>query len=267
MRPSPISVCFESSCMRFSWLSRGKEMGEKGDTWCTAWFLSDGGKRRDAALLQETNRPASARLYIFRHSSQPSLSTSLVPSRSHPAAAQPLLATLFFYRYPGCRYFKGDVPATRMRPLVYRKLCEISWTDIDDGRCDRKGIANARIRVNYKMSSVWISPRDDFVKKRLWHSRYSDVIALFRVMHNRSRLSYVINKNIFYNWQVVSSKIIFFLIIIRICKEIKMHICVRGHILRNNNFIYFHEKCLEIYNFYSWHSFLYIIIQRFIYYF
>lgn len=70
---------------------------KKGDTWCTAWFLSDGGKRRDATLLQETNRPASARLYIFRHSSQPSLSTSLALSRSHPVVVQPLLATLFFY--------------------------------------------------------------------------------------------------------------------------------------------------------------------------
>lgn len=55
---------------------------------------------KDATPFQETNRPASVRLYIFRRSSKPPFDKSLAPPPLAPPRQSPL-ATLFFCRYPG----------------------------------------------------------------------------------------------------------------------------------------------------------------------
>lgn len=110
----------------------------------------------------------------------------------NPVAAQPLLATLFFYRYPRCRYFKGDV--SRMRPLVWTEDCvTFRGQAMTTMRCQGNRKRAKCIRVNYKMSFVQVSQRDDSVKRRLRHSRWSDVNTSFRAIDawSRSRVFYI----------------------------------------------------------------------------
>lgn len=145
-----------------------KRRRKKGDTWCTAWFLSDGGKRRDA--VPETNRPASVRLYIFRRSSQAPFDEESLPFLFCTRAANsPPLATLFFCRYPWCRYFKEGV-AIRMRPRVDRGLCARGQTlktgDVIPRESQTRVMHPCEFRVKISPVRVEMILRR-FLKKRL----------------------------------------------------------------------------------------------------
>lgn len=72
-----------------TWLPRGREGWEKGDTWCTAWFLSDGGKRRDAVPRNKSTR-VRARACTFPAAPLNLLSTDSPTPLSSPPSSRPL---------------------------------------------------------------------------------------------------------------------------------------------------------------------------------
>lgn len=92
---------------------------------------------KGATPFQETNRPASARLYIFRCSSKPPFDKSRLsprhgsPLQQHYSSADTRDAgTSKVQRPRGCEGCCGGMVPAR--------------TDNEGGRCDLEGIANAR---------------------------------------------------------------------------------------------------------------------------
>lgn len=155
MRPSLISVCFESSCTRSSCVGRDCQEREEKRRYVMYGLISQ--RRRKKARRRAVPRNKSTRVRAPVHF-PPLLSTipfdkSLAPSRDSLATPR---------RNPFQQHYSST--DTRMQVLQRRfsdtnasacrwGLCEIPWTDIDDGRCDLKGITSARnASVNYKMS-------------------------------------------------------------------------------------------------------------------
>lgn len=125
-----------------------------------------------------------------------------------------------------------------MRPLVDGGLCEIPWTGHWQRTMRSRGNRKRAkyIRVNYKMNSVQVSQRNNFIKRRL--SRYwcNDILlhGFELLMHDRYRFLI----NIFYDWQVISCIIAFLLIIIGLRKEITANLIL---------YIFKMSKCLGIF--------------------
>lgn len=93
------SVCFESSCMRFSRVGRDfakrERDGKKEIHDVRLDFLATAEK--GATPFQETNRPAFVRLYIFRCSSKPPFDKSRLSTH---AAAVPF-SNIILLQIPG----------------------------------------------------------------------------------------------------------------------------------------------------------------------
>lgn len=129
---------------------------------CRTWLCQEGmeGRRymmygldflataeKGATPFQETNRPASVRLYIFCCSSKPPFDKS---RRSPRCAAVSFSNIILPSRYPGCRHFKEGVAPERMHEgrcaranRQWRRAMR-SWENCERAKC---------IPVNYKTSA------------------------------------------------------------------------------------------------------------------